>query len=204
MDYSKIILLGKNINDGFVFAKLDKENCNFEYINTTSRTITIGTLIKDILKLDKQVLNDILFKMSESGIKEILEGVDSGVEILSKIYPDFIAYNLITEADSFNLDSFNLYEKTDKKIIFKEYYDKERFDKLLKAKDNKDNSIFEIILKYKDLFDEIQSYGDYADEITSAEEPEPTENLENLKQDFLKEFEKLLQKYYNLDLTKFK
>ena len=198
MDYSKIILLGKNINDGFVFAKLDKENCNFEYINTTSRTITIGTLIKDILKLDKQVLNDILFKMSECGIKEILEDADIGVEILSKVYPDFIAYNLITEADS-----FNLYEKTDKKIIFKEYFDKERFNKLLNAKDNSDSSIFEIILKYNDLFDEVLNYGVYADEITSAEEPEPTENLENLKQNFLKEFERLLQKYYNLDLTKF-
>jgi hypothetical protein len=195
MDYSKIILLGKNINDGFVFAKLDKENCNFEYINTTSRTITIGTLIKDILKLDKQVLNDILFKMSESGIKEILEEVDSGVKILSKVYPNFIAYTEIKDDDS-----FNLYEKTDKKIIFKEYFDKERFDKLLKTKDS---SVFEIILRYNDLFDEVLNYEAYADEITSAEEPEPTENLENLKQDFLKEFEKLLQKYYNLDLTKF-
>jgi len=194
MDYSKIILLGKNINDGFVFAKLDKDNCNFEYINTTSRTITIGTLIKDILKLDKQVLNDILFKMSEGGIKEILEEADLGVEVLSKVYPDFVAYTTTEE------NSFNLYEKTDKKIIFKEYFDKERFDKLLKTKDS---SIFEIILKYNDLFDEVLNYGVYADEITSAEEPEPTENLENLKQDFLKEFEKLLQKYYNLDLTKF-
>ena len=192
MDYSKIILLGKNINDGFVFAKLDKENCNFEYINTTSRTITIGTLIKDILKLDKQVLNDILLKISEGGIKEILEEVDSSVEILSKIYPDFIAY---TTAED---NSFNLYEKTDKKIIFKEYFDKERFDKLLKTKDS---SIFEVILKYNDLFDEVLNYGVYADEITSAEEPEQTESL---KQNFLKEFEKLLQKYYNLDLTKFK
>ena len=195
MDYSKIILLGKNINDGFVFAKLDKENCNFEYINTTNRTMTIDTLIKDILKLDKQVLNDILLKISEGGIKEILEEVDSSVEILSKIYPDFIAY---TTAED---NSFNLYEKTDKKIIFKEYFDKERFDKLLKTKDS---SIFEIILKYNNLFDEVQNYGVYADEITSAEEPEQTENLENLKQNFLKEFEKLLQKYYNLDLTKFK
>ena len=192
MDYSKIILLGKNINDGFVFAKLDKEGCSFEYINTTSRTMTIDTLIKDILKLDKQVLNDILFKMSESGIKEILEGVDSGVEILSKIYPDFVAYTTTEE------NSFNLYEKTDKKIIFKEYFDKERFDKLLKTKDS---SIFEIILKYNDLFDEVLNYREYADEITSAEKPEQSENL---KQDFLKDFEKLLQKYYNLDLTKFK
>ena len=191
MDYSKIILLGKNINDGFVFAKLDKENCNFEYINTTNRTMTIDTLIKDILKLDKQVLNDILFKMSESGIKEILEGVDSGVEILSKIYPDFIAYTTTEE------NSFNLYEKTDKKIIFKEYFDKERFDKLLKTKDS---SIFEIILKYNELFDEVLNYREYADEITSAEKPEQSENL---KQDFLKDFERLLQKYYNLDLTKF-
>ena len=194
MDYSKIILLGKNINDGFVFAKLDKENCNFEYINTTNRTMTIDTLIKDILKLDKQVLNDILFKISEGGIKEILEEVDSGVEILSKIYPDFIAY---TTAED---DSFNLYEKTDKKIIFKEYFDKERFDKLLNAKDNSDSSIFEIILKYNELFDEVLNYREYADEITSAEKPEQTESL---KQNFLKEFEKLLQKYYNLDLTKF-
>lgn len=193
MDYNNIILLGKNINDGFVFAKLDKENCNFEYINTTSRTITIGTLIKDILKLDKQVLNDILFKMSESGIKEILEEVDLGVEILSKVYPNFIAYTEIKDDDS-----FNLYEKTYKKIIFKEYFDKERFDKLLKTKDS---SIFEVILKYNDLFDEVLNYGVYADEITSAEEPEQTESL---KQNFLKEFEKLLQKYYNLDLTKFK
>lgn len=190
MDYSKIILLGKNINDGFVFAKLDKKNCNFEYINTTSRNIIIDTLIKDILKLDKQVLNDILFKMSEGGIKEILEEVDLGIEILSKIYPDFIAYNLITKAGS-----FNLYEKTDKKIIFKEYFDKERFDKLLNAKDNSDSSIFEIILKYSDLFDEVLNYREYADEITSAKKPEPTENLENLKQDFLKEVERLLQKY---------
>ena len=193
MDYSKIILLGKNTNDGFVFAKLDKDNCNFEYINTTSRTIIINTLIKDILKFDKKDLSDILFKMSECGIKELLEEVDSGVEILSKIYPDFIAY---TTAEG---DSFNLYEKTDKKIIFKEYFDKERFDKLLKAKDNKDSSIFEIILKYNDLFDEVLNYGAYVDEITS--EPERSENL---KQDFLKDFEKLLQKYYNLDLTKFK
>lgn len=185
MDYSKIILLGKNINDGFVFAKLDEENCNFEYINTTSRTIIIDTLIKDILKLDKKDLSDILFKMSECGI---------GVEILSKIYPDFIAY---TTAED---DSFNLYEKTDKKIIFKEYFDKERFDKLLKTKDSKDSSIFEVILKYNDLFDEVLNYGVYADEITSAEEIEQTESL---KQNFLKEFEKLLQKYYNLDLTKF-
>jgi len=191
MDYSKIILLGKNINDGFVFAKLDKENCNFEYINTTSRTIIIDTLIKDILKLDKKDLSDILFKMSECGIKEILEEVELGVEILSKIYPDFIAY---TTAED---DSFNLYEKTDKKIIFKEYFNKERFDKLLKTKDS---SIFEVILKYNDLFDEVLNYGVYVDEITSAEEPEPTESL---KQNFLKEFERLLQKYYNLDLTKF-
>ncbi len=194
MDYSKIILLGKNINDGFVFAKLDKDNCNFEYINTTSRTITIGTLIKDILKLDKQVLNDILFKMSEGGIKEILEEADLGVEVLSKVYPDFVAYTTTEE------NSFNLYEKTDKKIIFKEYFDKERFDKLLNAKDNSDSSIFEVILKYNDLFDEVLNYGVYADEITSAEKPEQSENL---KQDFLKDFEKLLQKYYNLDLTKF-
>ena len=194
MDYSKIILLGKNINDGFVFAKLDKENCNFEYINTTSRTIIIDILIKDILKLDKQVLNDILFKMSEGGIKEILEEVDSSVEILPKVYPNFMAYTTTEE------NSFNLYEKTDKKIIFKEYFDKERFDKLLNAKDNSDSSIFEIILKYNDLFDEVLNYREYADEITSAEQPE---NLENLKQNFLKEFEKLLQKYYNLDLTKF-
>ena len=194
MDYSKIILLGKNINDGFVFAKLDKDNCNFEYINTTSRTIIIDTLIKDILKLDKQVLNDILFKMSESGIKEILEEADLGVEVLSKVYPDFVAYTTTEE------NSFNLYEKTDKKIIFKEYFDKERFDKLLNAKDNSDSSIFEIILKYNDLFDEVLNYREYADEITSAEKPEQSENL---KQDFLKDFEKLLQKYYNLDLTKF-
>ena len=189
MDYSKIILLGKNINDGFVFAKLDKEGCSFEYINTTSRTMAIDTLIKDILKLDKQVLNDILFKMSEGGIKEILEEADLGVEVLSKVYPDFVAYTTTEE------NSFNLYEKTDKKIIFKEYFDKERFDKLLKTKDS---SIFEVILKYNDLFDEVLNYGVYADEITSAEEPEQTESL---KQNFLKEFEKLLQKYYNLDLT---
>ena len=195
MDYSKIILLGKNINDGFVFAKLDKDNCNFEYINTTSRTIIIDILIKDILKLDKQVLNDILFKMSEGGIKEILEEVDSSVEILPKVYPNFMAYTTTEE------NSFNLYEKTDKKIIFKEYFDKERFDKLLNAKDNSDSSIFEIILKYNDLFDEVLNYREYADEITSAEKPEQSENL---KQDFLKDFEKLLQKYYNLDLTKFK
>ena len=194
MDYSKIILLGKNTNDGFVFAKLDKENCNFEYINTTSRTIIIDTLIKDILKLDKQDLNDILFKMPECGIKEVLEEADLSVEILSKVYPDFIAY---TTAED---DSFNLYEKTDKKIIFKEYFDKERFDKLLNAKDNSNSSIFEIILRYNDLFDEVPNYREYADEITSAEKPEPTENL---KQNFLKEFERLLQKYYNLDLTKF-
>lgn len=199
MDYSKIILLGKNINDGFVFAKLDKENCNFEYINTKNTYMTMDGLIKDMLMLDKKDLNNILNKMSEYGIKEILEEVDLGIEILSKIYPDFIAYNLITEAGS-----FNLYEKTDKKIIFKEYFDKERFDKLLNAKDNSDSSIFEIILKYSDLFDEVLNYREYADEITSAEKPEPTENLENLKQDFLKEFESLLQKYYNLDLTKFK
>ena len=192
MDYSKIILLGKNINDGFVFAKLDKENCNFEYINTTNRTMTIDTLIKDILKLDKKDLSDILFKMSECGIKEILEEIDLGVEILSKIYPDFIAYTEIKDDDS-----FNLYEKTDKKIIFKEYFNKERFDKLLKTKDS---SIFEIILEYNDLFDEVLNYRVYADEITSAEEPEQTESL---KQNFLKEFERLLQKYYNLDLTKF-
>ena len=196
MDYSKIILLGKNINDGFVFAELDEKNYSFEYINTTNRTMAIDTLIKDILKLDKQVLNDILFKMSECGIKEILEEVDFGVEILSKIYPNFIAYAVIKDNDS-----FNLYEKTDKKIIFKEYFDKERLDKLLEAKDNKDSSIFEIILRYNDLFDEVLNYGAYADEITSAEEPEQTKNL---KQDFLKDFEKLLQKYYNLDLTKFK
>ena len=194
MDYSKIILLGKNINDGFVFAKLDKEGCSFEYINTTSRTMAIDTLIKDILKLDKQVLNDILFKMSEGGIKEILEEADLGVEVLSKVYPDFVAYTTTEE------NSFNLYEKTDKKIIFKEYFDKERFDKLLNAKDNSDSSIFEIILKYNDLFDEVLNYREYADEITSAEKPEQSENL---KQDFLKDFEKLLQKYYNLDLTKF-
>ena len=192
MDYSKIILLGKNINDGFVFAKLDKEGCSFEYINTTSRTMAIDTLIKDILKLDKQVLNDILFKMSEGGIKEILEEADLGVEVLSKVYPDFVAYTTTEE------NSFNLYEKTDKKIIFKEYFDKERFDKLLNAKDNSDSSIFEIILKYNELFDEVLNYREYADEITSAEKPEPTENLENLKQDFLKEFERLLQKYYKI------
>ena len=175
-----------------MFAKLDKENCNFEYINTTNRTMTIDTLIKDILKLDKKDLSDILFKMSECGIKEILEEIDLGVEILSKIYPDFIAYTEIKDDDS-----FNLYEKTDKKIIFKEYFNKERFDKLLKTKDS---SIFEVILEYNDLFDEVLNYRVYADEITSAEEPEQTESL---KQNFLKEFEKLLQKYYNLDLTKF-
>ena len=195
MDYSKIVLLGKNINEGFVFAKLDKESCSFEYINTTARIMTIDALIKDILKLDKQVLNNILFKITESGIKKILEEVQSGgIEILSKIYPDFIIYTPLKE------ESFSLYEKADQKILFKEFFDKERFDKLLKAKDNKDCNIFEIILKYKDLFDEVQSYDDYVDAITPTEEPE---QLENLKQNFLKDFEKLLQKYYNLDLKKF-
>ena len=193
MDYNNIILAGKNTENGFIFAELDKENCDFEYINTINRTITIDTLIKDILTIDKKDLNDILFKMSECGIKEILEDTDLGAEILPKVYPNFMAYTTTED------DSFNLYEKTDKKIIFKEYFDKERFNKLLRAKDNKDSSIFEIILKYNDLFDEVLNYGAYVDEITS--EPERSENL---KQDFLKDFEKLLQKYYNLDLTKFK
>lgn len=195
MEYSKIILLGKNTDDGFVFAKIDEETCNFEYINTKNTYVTTEGLIKDMLMLDKQNLSDILNITLENGINELMLNTDYGEDILSKVYPDFMAYTTTED------DSFILYEKTDKKIIFKEYFDKERFDKLLKAKDNKDKSIFESILKWNDLFDEVLNYEEYANEITSAEKPEQSENL---KQDFLKEFEKLLQKYYNLDLTKFK
>ena len=195
MDYSKIILLGKNTDDGFVFAKIDEETCNFEYINTKNTYVTMDGLIKDMLMLDKQNLSDILNITLENGINELMLNINYGENILSKVYPNFMTYTTTKN------DSFNLYEKTDKKIIFKEYFDKERLDKLLEAKDNKDSSIFEIILRYNDLFDEVLNYGAYADEITSAEEPEQTKNL---KQDFLKDFEKLLQKYYNLDLTKFK
>ena len=195
MDYSKIILLGKNTDDGFVFAKIDEETCNFEYINTKNTYVTMDGLIKDMLMLDKQNLSDILNITLENGINELMLNINYGENILSKVYPNFMTYTTTKN------DSFNLYEKTDKKIIFKEYFDKERLDKLLEAKDNKDSSVFEIILRYNDLFDEVLNYGAYADEITSAEEPEQTKNL---KQDFLKDFEKLLQKYYNLDLTKFK
>ena len=197
MDYSNIILAGKNMDEGFVLAELDKENCNFEYINTISRTITIDTLIKDILTIDKKDLNDILLKMSECGIKEILEDIDFGIDILPKVYPNFMVYKTV-KGDN----SFELFEKTDKELVFKEYFDRERINVLIKAESIKDNSTFEKNIEDNDLWGDIENYEMYSNEIELVEdieteiEEEKNISLAKNKINFLKEFTQLLDKYF--------
>lgn len=197
MDYNNIILAGKNIENGFIFMELDEGDCNFEYINTTNKYVTMEGLIKDILMLDSQKLSKILNFLLENGMNELFVDIDFGIDILSKIYPNFIVYKTV-KGDN----SFELFEKTDKELVFKEYFDRERINMLIEAESIKDYSTFKENIEDNDLWEDIENYEMYSNEIELIEdieteiEEEKNIRLAKNKMSFLKEFTQLLDKYF--------
>ena len=91
--YKSLFLVGKAEDGNLVFAKVDTENFKLEYIKTKSFVVDFTQIKADVLKLEKSEIVDILF-LAADGMKTILDGTEQEDGILSKIYKNFLIYDI--------------------------------------------------------------------------------------------------------------
>jgi hypothetical protein len=181
LDYNKIFLIGKAKDGNCIFAKINTENFGINYIKTKSFVVDFTQLKVDILKLEKSEIVDILF-LATDGIETILDGTEQGDRILSKIYKDFLIYdikNVNNEEVEIHIKSYN------ENFEIVEYFQKDRLDRVLKYCKEKDDYNLQNELDWNSIFDDLLDFksGKY---ITKAEnEINSKENLFKLFCEFL-------------------
>lgn len=164
LDYNKLFLIGKAKDGNYIFAKIDTENFKLNYIKTKSFVVDFTQLKADVLKLEKSEIVDILF-LATDGIETILEGTTQGDIIVSKIYKDFLLYDI----KNVNNEEIEIYIKSyDKNFEIVEYFQKDRLDRVLKYCKEKDEYNLQNELDWNSLFDDLSDYkkGKY---VTKAE-----------------------------------
>ena len=181
LNYNKLFLIGKAKDGNCIFAKIDTENFKLNYIKTISFVVNFTQLKADILKLEKSEIVDILF-LATDGIETILDGTEQGNRILSKVYKNFLIYDI----KNVNNEEVEIYKKSyDENFEIVEYFQKDRLDKILKYCKEKDEYNLQNELDWDSIFDDLLDFksGKY---MTKAEnEIISKENLFKLFCEFL-------------------
>ena len=154
LDYNKLFLIGKAKDGNYIFAKIDTENFGINYIKTKSFIVNFTQLKVDILKLEKSEIVDILF-LATDGIETILDGTEQGDRILSKIYKDFLIYDI----KNVNNEEIEIYIKSyDENFEIVEYFQKDRLDRVLKYCKEKDEHNLQNELDWDIIFDDLLDF----------------------------------------------
>ena len=167
LNYSKLFLIGKAKDGNYIFAKIDTENFKLNYIKTKSFVVDFTQLKADVLKLKKSEIVDILF-LATDGIETILDGTEQGDIIVSKIYKDFLIYDI----KNVNYKKIKIYIKSyDENFEIVEYFQKDRLDRILKACEEKDNFKLENETNWNSLFDDLSDIkkGKYITKVETSE-----------------------------------
>jgi len=154
LDYNKIFLVGKAKDEGCVFLKIDTENFKLNYIKTKSFVVDFTQLKTDISKLEKSEIIDILFLATDGMETAILDGTTQGDIIISKIYKDFLIYDI----EDVKCKEIEIYIKSYENFEIIEYFQKDRLDRVLKYCKEKDNYNLQNELDWNSIFDDLSDY----------------------------------------------
>ncbi|HOD89924.1 MAG TPA: hypothetical protein PKK56_02505 [archaeon] len=154
LDYNKIFLVGKAKDGGCVFLKIDTENFKLNYIKTKSFVVDFTQLKTDISKLEKSEIIDILFLATDGMETAILDGTTQGDIIISKIYKDFLIYDI----EDVKCKEIEIYIKSYENFEIIEYFQKDRLDRVLKYCKEKDNYNLQNELDWNSIFDDLSDY----------------------------------------------
>ena len=181
LDYHKLFLIGKAKDGNYIFLKIDTENFKLNYIKTKSFIFGFNQLKADVLKLEKSEIAEILF-LATDGIETILDGTEQGYRILSKIYKDFLIYDI----ENVKYKEIEIYIKSyDENFEIVEYFQKDRLDRVLKYCKEKDKYNLQNELDWNSIFDDLSDYKKW-ENITKVEnEINSKENLFKLFCEFL-------------------
>ena len=181
LNYNKLFLVGKAKDGNCIFAKINTENFGINYIKAISFVVNFTQLKTDILKLEKSEIVDILF-LATDGMETILDGTEQGNRILSKVYKNFLIYDI----KNVNNEEVEIYKKSyDENFEIVEYFQKDRLDKILKYCKEKDKYNLQNELDWNSIFDDFSDYkkGKYTTKVEN--EINSKENLFKLFCEFL-------------------
>ena len=154
-NYDNIFLIGERQSKELLFMEIDAKNFSFNYIITSSFTLTLGELKKRIKSLDKERICNIIDFLDDDGLEGILEGDDLGNNILSEVYSDFFLYTIdqreITVFTKIEVDTYNFDD-------IRKYYDKGKFDNILLAIKFKNSEWLEEQIKKNVIYDDIEDF----------------------------------------------
>ena len=181
LDYHKLFLIGKAKDGNCIFAKINTENFGINYIKAISFVVNFTQLKTDILKLEKSEIVDILF-LAMDGMETILDGTEQGNRILSKVYKNFLIYDI----KNVNNKEVEIYKKSyDENFEIVEYFQKDRLDRVLKYCKEKDKYNLQNELDWNSVFNDLSDY-EKGKNITKVEnEINSKENLFKLFCEFL-------------------
>lgn len=167
LDYNKIFLIGKAKDGNCIFAINDTKNFKLNYIKSKSFIVDFTQLKADVLKLEKSEIVDILF-LATDGIETILDGTKQGNRILSKIYKDFLIYDI----KNANNEEIEIYIKSyDENFEIVEYFQKDRLDRVLEYCKEKDEHNLQNELDWDTIFDDLLDFknGKYITKVETSE-----------------------------------
>ena len=185
MDFNLIVLLGKDKDGNYIFGIMNEGLNDFTIVGSKTILISKEQLKRDIMK---NIPYEEFLELAEDGIitDDIFRETDTGDDLLPLFYNDFLCYFTKT------INEFELIVKTDIIPEFAEFFNKERFDELKLAKENKDKSTFKKIYSNNDLFNDFDDYKKNlfvtkVEEIYNQEPPKDN--------NFIIELKELLKKY---------
>jgi hypothetical protein len=151
MDFNVIVLLGKDKDGNYIFGVINENLNDFTIVSSKTALISKEQLKKDIME---NIPYEEFLELAEEGIiiGEIFLETDTGDDLLPLFYKDFLAYFTKNE------NEFELIVKTNITPIFSEFFNKERFNELETAKENKDKDVFKKIYSDNDLFFDFDDY----------------------------------------------
>ena len=154
-NYDNIFLIGERQSKELLFMEIDAKNFSFNYIITSSFTLTLGELKKRIKSLDKERICNIIDFLDDDGLESILERDELGNNILSEVYRDFFLYTIdqreITIFTKIEVDTYNFDD-------IRKYYDKGKFDNILLAIKFKNSEWLEEQIKKNVIYDDIEDF----------------------------------------------
>lgn len=154
-NYDNIFLIGERQSKELLFMEIDAKNFSFNYIITSSFTLTLGELKKRIKSLDKEIICRIIDFLDDDGLESILDGGDLGNNILSEVYRDFFLCTTdqreITVFTKIEVDTYNFDD-------IRKYYDKGKFDNILLAIKFKNSEWLEEQIKKNVIYDDIEYF----------------------------------------------
>lgn len=178
--YKRLMLVGEDKNNNYIFIVVDEINCTFELVKTEKRKINLEQFKKDFSNLESEQKDTVFFNMEDGGIYDIIECPEFGDKVLSAMYDEFLLY--IPQQMEWEIV---LIEKNDSEFLigdFCKYYNKERFNNLTIAKKTKDKKYFEKEINDNCVFDDLESF-DRNDNIEQVEK-----NTINSKENLFKIF----------------